>query len=894
MNNINFDRPYVLIGLLVVLILLVVSFIISVNKENKSKQNVTSFIIHIIMSILIMLSFAGMTYETTVTETNIYVLADVSYSSSKNLDLIDDHIKKLQNSVPDNSKIGVICFGKNQEVLVELGGKLKSVKESKVDNSETDIASAIKFAVDRFGDDVVKRLVLISDGEDTSGSDLGSLVRSLSVDNIYVDAIYIDNNIKEDVKEVQINEVDYKQSTYLDNDESVYIYLQSNMENSTYVNLELHCDGSLFKHDVVKLQKGHNMVSYSLNTDEPGEHEYEVIIKPEEGDDESQLNNTYYFNQKVAEKMKVLFVGSSLDDEVQAKKYYGKDVELTTITKAKDVPYSMEELAKYDEYVLSNVDVRTFNNSATFVNNLDVLVSEFGKSLITMGNTYIQNNEDDEILTTYSDMLPTKYGNDNKKRSVTILFDISKSMLLTSKMIIAKKAACAILDNLDDDVRVSCIVFYGEIEMLFTMKDASERETLKKQINDLQCYQGTFLGSALRYTYEYVKEQKNVRNEVVLISDGLPYGGNGNGSESNLSTANVQRMAAENIAFTSVCIVDNGDGKTFMQNLATKGKGDFYYFNDEDKVVSGILDGVLNSLNETILDKSESTVSISLTKDSLVSGITELPNVKGLYNNSAKSSADVVLEATYTTADGASFIVPLYSYWKYGNGRVASFASNIGGDWAKNWKNDPQANLIMQNMVSLNQPNERIDSSFIVSNESKGTFDDIVVVAPNINKKAELRITCTDNDGNLIKDRDGKDVKDVLLSRIVEDNIQKYVTEINTSKVGEYNVKLVYSLGGNSTETYYKFHVSYLPEYNSFTIYEASTLYYMVSENGQVSEDGNLVLVNDSSDVLKYVINFAPVFMLISAILIVVDIIIRKLKLQDIKSLFKKIRKENK
>jgi hypothetical protein len=62
----------------------------------------------------------------------------------------------------------------------------------------------------------------------------------------------------------------------------------------------------------------------------------------------------------------------------------------------------------------------------------------------------------------------------------------------------------------------------------------------------------------------------------------------------------------------------------------------------------------------------------------------------------------------------------------------------------------------------------------------------------------------------------------------------------------------------------------------------------MVSNNGQVSEDGKLVLKNDNSKELKYIYDFTPLFMTICAILVVLDIMIRKLTLNDILSLFRK------
>ena len=222
MSSINFANPWLLIIAIPLLLIVIGSFIFAVRKDNRTVHNVVSFIIHIFIVIFVSLCAAKTTFEMVITETNIYVLADVSYSSNQNLDLIDEYINELEGNVPRNSKIGIVCFGKDYELLTELGEDFKSVKESKVNKSATNIKEALEYTASLFKDDVIKRIVIISDGEETKESNIVSVVQNLAVDDIYVDAIYLDNNIKEDLDEVQINEIDYVSSTYINNQEQVY------------------------------------------------------------------------------------------------------------------------------------------------------------------------------------------------------------------------------------------------------------------------------------------------------------------------------------------------------------------------------------------------------------------------------------------------------------------------------------------------------------------------------------------------------------------------------------------------------------------------------------------------------------------------------------------------
>ena len=865
MNNINFDNPWLLIIGIPLLLIVIGTFVFAVRKDNKTVHNVVSFIIHIIIVVFVTFCLAGMTFEMVITETNIYVLADVSHSSNQNLDLIDEYINELEDNVPRNSKIGIVCFGKDYELLTELGEDIKSVKESNVDDSATNIKEALEYTTTLFGDDVIKRIVIISDGKETKESNIVSFVQSLAVDNIYVDAIYVDNNLKGDDLEVQINQVDYVSSTYLNNKEQVYTIVQSNNTAKAFVSL--YKDGALLKETAVTLAKGYNSVTFNLDTKNSGTFKYEIVVSTDS--DTSKFNNSYKFNQTVSEKVKMLFVSDLASDKETATKLYGDTCEID-FNNGKDVPYTIEQLCKYDEFILSNIDVRTLNNASQFLASIDTLVSKFGKSLMTFGNTYIQNNYDDTTLSVLNNMLPVKFGNDDSTdKLVTLCLDISRSMEQVDRLNIAKAVACSILDNLDDEVEVMVIGFFGEVRTIFKQSPASNREELKKGIMNLEAYQGTFMGSALNYTYDMVTSLPYEKNEVILISDGLPYG-----EQANTAKNVVRKMAEANIILSAIHTISN-DGGDLMKELASIGKGYYYYIKDLDKADSLVLNEVMNALTETILESNESTVEIKLTKESLVEGVTSLPNVIGLYNNHKKSSAKVVLEATYTDIVGSQYKIPLYAYWNYGNGKVSSFSSTISGKWISKWNESLDGEKVLKNVSEVLKPNERIDSAFIVDTINLGTNTLLTVNAPSLNVDSVLSIKVTNPDNTVVE------------KQLTFDS-ENYITELVTDQVGDYVVELTYTFGETVYTSSYTFTISYLPEYNSFENFEASNLYYMVSNNGMVSENGKLKLVNDNSKQQKFIYEFTPLLMIICVVLFVVDVIVRKLTLNDIKALFRK------
>ena len=137
MSSINFDNAYLLLIALPLLALLCIPFFIAVKKDNRNGHNIASMVLHVLMALLIAFAAAGTTIVSVITRTEVYVVADVSYSADKNLDTVDSYINDLSQGLPLNTKLGIVCFGKDYQLTTELGKRIKSVKEAGVD--ETDL-----------------------------------------------------------------------------------------------------------------------------------------------------------------------------------------------------------------------------------------------------------------------------------------------------------------------------------------------------------------------------------------------------------------------------------------------------------------------------------------------------------------------------------------------------------------------------------------------------------------------------------------------------------------------------------------------------------------------------------------------------------------------------------
>ena len=125
MTSISFDNPYLLLIAIPLLALLVVPYVIAIRKENKSKSTVITLILHTVMIALIALALAGLQKVTVKTETEVLIVADVSYSTNSSIDKTDSYIKELirKENLPPNSKAGVVCFGRDSVINTPFGNE---------------------------------------------------------------------------------------------------------------------------------------------------------------------------------------------------------------------------------------------------------------------------------------------------------------------------------------------------------------------------------------------------------------------------------------------------------------------------------------------------------------------------------------------------------------------------------------------------------------------------------------------------------------------------------------------------------------------------------------------------------------------------------------------------
>ena len=932
MSSISFDNVYLLLIAVPLIVLFTVPFALAIRKDNRNGHNITSHILHIVISVFIAFAAAGTSFTRVLTETDVYVVADVSHSARYNLDTVDEYIRNLE--LPGGAKLGLVCFGKDFQLVSELGNPkdLPSVKTATVDDSETNISAALNYTGTLFGTDVIKRIVLITDGKQTdlrSENSIRRAVDSLETQNIKVDAIFLDDNPSEENKEVQISGVTYTGNVYQGSEQTVQVAVQTSFDTEGVMTLTRKREGET--EDVsqnVNLTLGLNNVSFDLDTSEPGTFDYEVTVSAE-GDTGTE-NNTYRFTQAVVNEMKVLIV---TEDWADLKSLVGMYADKGTVdvyerdtatTENKNsfvagyadnrnitfhlndlqVPSTIEALCRYDEIVLSNLDITGLTDPLTFVESLDTVVATYGKSLVTMGNLSIQNRND-ESLQQLSNMLPVNYGNRDEARLFTFVIDSSRSMDTLWHLATAKEVATRLVDLLSDTDSVCIVKFDAVAELILPATPLKDRDSVKEHINSLEVRNGTVIGSGLQRAYEQIQALQYSEKQVMLFTDGLNFGAD------PYTPANVVRNMYNEGIFTAVFDVgrmgDEADGsnitpeyssaKTMLQNLAKIGSGNegtsktgnYFYSNNLEYLDESLFENVADNLTEDIITQ-DTSVNVKILRDSVLDGIdesviTNIPVVSKYVYSGAKPSASTVLTVNHERKSGAVVEKPLFAHWDYGNGRVSAFTSAPGAEWTAKW-NTGLKDTFFDNVFETSVPEEKHDVPYSVSVMREGKYTTVEGEFLFVRSGATLSFAVTSTPG-------GEAVEGI---ENTSGNLRAFRYTFETADVGKYTFRVTYRFEGEEFITQRTVDICYLEEYDAFTVFDPSELHRAIDGRGTVSHDGVLKIENSPDEVGKYVFDFTVPLLITAVVLFVIDITIRKLKWEDVVSFFsvKKKDKEDK
>jgi Ca-activated chloride channel homolog len=884
------------VGLGLILASIGAFFLLPKAKRTRPK-NLISLGLHIVISITLALAFSNIKFLTTSSDVEVYAVVDVSDSESQNADKLTELVQDVYKQAGSkNAKVGVVAYGKNQTTIAKAGSRMSSdaiknlfdENNTTIDRSASDIASALTYTNNLFSDNVVRRMVLISDGIETDGSAIDT-IETLKNNDVVLDSVLVSDSLKH---EVAITGIEYTDRVFLGRTEQVKISVRAT--RATNGKVKLTCGGTTIdSSDVtIDIAKGLNVYTYTLPTDKAGQFDYEVTLDADS--DTFDQNNIKRFTQYVTEDYKFLYLsGNTADDEKYVLDNLGIYNDSSKVTYYFDdydhVPYKMEDLVKYDEIILSDFNVTHLDDNVNteieeshaqqFVANIKSAVSVYGKSLLTFGDTHTGlSNENYSYLSELGDILPVQSHSEGGK-AIIFLIDVSGSMESDNRLKMAKKGVQEALETLSDDDMVGVTSFSDDVEIVKPLTSMKNKDEIVRAVNKMQTQGGTTMGPGLKMAGKQLKESNAEFKTVITLSDGDPFD-----TESSLKKI-VRNLAEDNITFSFINI-SNKSGESLLKHLAAAGNGNYYYIKNANQLADMMANSVSEEITNIAIKQEDTTVVVRNSEDEVLKGTnSDFAYLSGFNYCRIKSQATTVLTSTYikssetidedtgtSSETTTTYNVPLYAYWSYGKGTVSSFTADLIGSTTSSFRSSAGGKQFFKNIMTTTLPTRSASNLLDFSYVNYGYTSTISVNPNNGDYTGKITVKVSDPDNN---------VNEYELVY----NGTSYSVSIPVGKTGTYNVEINYyesnngnvssELTASDTEPLY---FDYSKEYNFFDTDSTSDIMYRLAKNLSGSTTTGRVDYNTSDAEYQYSSYYSTmmIFLLISVALFLVDIFVRK------------------
>ena len=349
------------------------------------------------------------------------------------------------------------------------------------------------------------------------------------------------------------------------------------------------------------------------------------------------------------------------------------------ITTPAAMPETLDNLARYDAMVL--VDVPATALTTATMTAIKSAVADRGRGLVVAGGEHTFG-QGEYSGTPLEDALPVTVQLPEKDQAATlavaIIIDRSGSMSgidtrdrRASRMDLAKEGAILAVETLKEGDQVGVVAFdYNArwVSEMRTLRGAADVKAIADRVATIQPDGGTDIYVALDVALRGMQATQARVKHVILLTDG-------EGTPAPFPTLmNAYRRAGVTLSTVGV---SSEAGRGLLQDLARRGSGR-YYFTDTASGVPQIMTQEARLAGRTNKQERDFTPRLASAAAS-VRGLvpSALPQLHGYLRTSSRPGTEIVL-----TSDQEETIL---AQWQYGLGRAVAWTSDAEGPWARDW-----------------------------------------------------------------------------------------------------------------------------------------------------------------------------------------------------------------
>jgi len=632
-------------------------------KRFLSKQYRRSTVFRFITMALIILSLCGMHFVKDAQETTTIFLADISNSTLDKKAEVTSFIRDAMNSKGSDDLVGVVGFGTGSNI--ESAPSLTSIFtefQSSIDGEFTNIQSGLISANAVIPSDTKRRIVLMTDGYENIG-DARKQLGALKDSSTAIDIVDLSDH---EFSEVQFEEIIIPNKVEKNQMIDIKAKIFSNVK--TIGTLYIYSNNQVKYETDITIDHGENLFVFTDEITEGGLVTYSAqIIVDNDTYTENNYVSTYTF---VNDLPKILVVQGADEQALNLIGMLENSADMD-IRRPEEVPSTLEEIIKYDGFILANISIEELNQE--FLSSMEEAIRLQGKGLLVTGGE-TSYGPGGYYKTLLEDILPVNMDAKPKeeKPNLALMLIIDKSGSMSggeygiTQMELAKEASIRSIEILEAKDFIGVIGFDSEPKWVVDTVNVVDKDKIIEQIASLQPGGGTSIQPSLREGIEALGKIDAGLKHIILLTDGQ--------AESTGYLPLLETMKEEGMTLSTVA-VGSGADKSLLKLLADYGDGRYYstdVFSDIPSIFTkeAFMAGKKYLNNVTFYPK--------VTGDSpIISGLSALPELDGYVATSPKEQGKIILSGPDDD--------PILASWQYGLGRTIAFTSDMKGIWSENW-----------------------------------------------------------------------------------------------------------------------------------------------------------------------------------------------------------------
>ncbi len=625
------------------------------------------FITRLALIISLVFALSGFQLKLPADQVSVIYVVDRSLSiSGANQEWALEYIRRSQEEKATEDQAGVVVFGRDAFLEESLTGDLRLDRFSSIiDSASTDIGQGIQLASAVFPENTIKRIVLVTDGNEN----LGNAVEEASMAAARGVEINILPYPRSDFPEVLISRVEAPGDVAMGAPFALKVMVESNQPAEGILNI--FRNEELIAREEVVLEEGQNLFTITQRMEEPDNYLFRATI--ESPQDHFAHNNHGETMTIIKGKPRILYLSSNeqqagnLDRALKIQNF------IVDTGTAEDLPGSLSQLSRYKGLIFDNIN--GLQLSPTQLQMIENFVKDVGGGFVMVGGPE-SFGAGGYHLSPVERILPVDM--DVRKRkslpSVALVLCIDKSGSMSErtgnveKMALAREAAIATVNLLEPRDLIGVIGFDYASKWVSKLQPATNKRQIISDIASLRAGGGTHIYPALDAAYQALKESDAMVRHVIVLTDGR----SAPGDFLNLA----RQMSTDKITISTIGVGRDSD-LPFLENLASWGQGRFYYADDATALPRIFVREIILTGRSPIVEEVFDPVETGTAP--FLSGIdtANLPPLTGYVVTTPRPMANTVLK---THQDD-----PLLAYWRIGLGKSVAFTSDNGLRWAMEW-----------------------------------------------------------------------------------------------------------------------------------------------------------------------------------------------------------------